>query len=137
MLNMFQKPKSNNIIYNEKENLFLEEYRKIKEYYHLEKKEKAFNIDYLIYIKNILYYLYKLYYLYLEINSKAERGIDNEIPNKDINKKIFLNIEVFGGKNKSEYINYKYEGKVYKRKIRYEGKKKYIIINKLKIFIKK
>jgi len=45
-----------------------------------------------------------------------------------------------GGERNNNYINYKYKGKIYRRKIRYEtnknnNKKTYIIINKQKIFI--
>jgi hypothetical protein len=43
---------------------------------------------------------------------------------------------VRGGKKSSEYIDYKFQNKIYRRKIRYEGKKKYIILNKQKVFIK-
>jgi hypothetical protein len=39
-----------------------------------------------------------------------------------------------GGNN--EFINYKYKDKTYKRKVRYDGKKTYIIINKERIYIK-
>jgi hypothetical protein len=52
--------------------------------------------------------------------------------------KTYLNKEtvVQGGKKSSEYIDYKFQNKIYRRKIRYEGKKKYIILNKQKVFIK-
>jgi len=39
--------------------------------------------------------------------------------------------------NNNEFINYKYKDKTYKRKLRYDGKKAYIIINKKKIYMKK
>ena len=45
-------------------------------------------------------------------------------------------IKTAGGKNNSEYINYKFQNKVYRRKVRYEGKKKYIILNKIRVYIK-
>ena len=45
-------------------------------------------------------------------------------------------IKTPGGKNNSEYINYKFQNKVYRRKVRYEGKKKYIILNKIRVYIK-
>ena len=46
-------------------------------------------------------------------------------------------IQISGGKNNKEYINYKFQNKVYRRVIRYEGKKKYIVLNKTRIYIKK
>jgi hypothetical protein len=135
--------------------LILTEYIKIKNIYKNNKNNKD--------NKYILYHLYKIYYLKKipknnipkknilpytkynkDISDHKDISDDKDKPpytksNEDtMNKKeFFATINFFGGKNKSEYINYKYEGKVYKRKIRYEGKKKYIIINKLKIFIKK
>jgi hypothetical protein len=38
------------------------------------------------------------------------------------------------GGNQNEFINYKYKDKTYKRKVRYDGKKTYIIINKERIY---
>jgi hypothetical protein len=52
--------------------------------------------------------------------------------NEHLNKKTVVQ----GGKKSSEYIDYKFQNKIYRRKIRYEGKKKYIILNKQKVFIK-
>ena len=40
------------------------------------------------------------------------------------------------GGNQNEFINHKYNNKTYKRKIRYDGKKTYININKERIYIK-
>lgn len=39
-------------------------------------------------------------------------------------------------KNNKEYIDYKFQNKVYRRIVKYEGKKKYIILNKKKVYIK-
>lgn len=57
--------------------------------------------------------------------------------NKIIDLKKNNIIQISGGKNNKEYINYKFQNKVYRRVIRYEGKKKYIILNKTRIYIKK
>jgi hypothetical protein len=42
-----------------------------------------------------------------------------------------------GGENNKEYINYKFQNKVYRRIVRYDGNLKYIILNKLRVYIKK
>ena len=57
--------------------------------------------------------------------------------NKIIDLKKNNIIQISGGKNNKEYINYKFQNKVYRRVIRYEGKKKYIVLNKTRIYIKK
>ena len=57
--------------------------------------------------------------------------------NKIIDLKKNNIIQISGGKNNKEYINYKFQNKVYRRVIRYDGKKKYIILNKTRIYIKK
>jgi hypothetical protein len=81
-----------------------------------------------------------------EISKKLNNKNDIEFKNKINNHILFishiyydyLNKEpsVQGGKKSSEYIDYKFQNKIYRRKIRYEGKKKYIILNKQKVFIK-
>ena len=40
-----------------------------------------------------------------------------------------------GGENNKEYIDYKFQNKIYRRIIRYDGKKKYIILNKIRVYI--
>ncbi len=92
----------------------------------------------------------EIFFQYLEnckeISEKLDDINDIEFKNK-INDHIqsisfiyyeYLNKEpsVQGGKKSSEYIDYKFQNKIYRRKIRYEGKKKYIILNKQKVFIK-
>jgi hypothetical protein len=42
-----------------------------------------------------------------------------------------------GGENNKEYIDYKFQNKVYRRIVRYDGNLKYIILNKLRVYIKK
>jgi hypothetical protein len=46
------------------------------------------------------------------------------------------NLFRFGGGNNKKYINYKFKDTVYKRKVYFDGKKKYVIINKEKHYIK-
>ena len=115
------------------DNYFLMFYKKILEIY----KNKG-NCDYnnetveCINIKKLLFYIANLYHI-----SKKNSDIiyEDEPPTID-NLNVFLAIK-FGGKNKNEFINYKFENKVYRRKVRYDGKKKYIILDKTRIYIKK
>lgn len=58
-----------------------------------------------------------------------------KIINKEFNK--WLTSGLYGG-NRIEYINYKYNGVIYRRKIRYDNNnKRYIIINKNKFYLRK
>ena len=67
---------------------------------------------------------------------QKEQAISNII--KEIDERMIP--QHHGGKqinkNNKEYINYKFQNKVYRRIVKYDGKKKYIILNKKKVYIK-
>ena len=113
----------------------LEIYKNILEIYKNEQKCVYNNeTDKCINIKKLLFYIAKLYHISKKLNEDIIT-YDDEPPNIDT-LNVFLAIK-FGGKNKNEFINYKFENKVYRRKVRYDGKKKYIILDKTRIYIKK
>jgi len=121
-------------IYNT-DNYFIMFYKNILEIYkttiHCDYNNET---DECINIKKLLFYIAKLYHKSKELNNHITT-YDDEPPNIDT-LNVFLAIK-FGGKNKNEFINYKFENKVYRRKVRYDGKKKYIILDKTRIYIKK
>ena len=117
------------------DNYFLMFYKNILEIYKNEKQCVYNNeTDKCINIKKLLFYIAKLYHISKKLNEDIIT-YDDEPPNIDT-LNVFLAIK-FGGKNKNEFINYKFENKVYRRKVRYDGKKKYIILDKTRIYIKK
>jgi predicted transcriptional regulator len=102
-----------NIVNNQTdENIFETFYNKIIE---ISKDYISFNYRD---IKQLVYFIYTTDRIRLGYNTDRSTG------------------RVQGGKKSSEYIDYKFQNKIYRRKIRYEGKKKYIILNKQKVFIK-
>ena len=99
--------------------------------------------DYLIiYIDNIRNILNSIYNYYEQINNIYERLPDKTVYSRltsyvSNNGRDIYNISKSlrsGGDN--EYINYKYKNKIYYRKIHYNKRKKYIIINNTNIKIK-
>jgi hypothetical protein len=117
------------------DNYFLMFYKNILEIYKNQQKCVYNNeTDKCINIKKLLFYIAKLYHISKKLNEDIIT-YDDEPPNIDT-LNVFLAIK-FGGKNKNEFINYKFENKVYRRKVRYDGKKKYIILDKTRIYIKK
>jgi hypothetical protein len=90
-------------------------------------------------INKLLFYIAKLYHIYKKLNKDTTK-YDGEPPdaeNIDSFSTFLSSLLKRGGKNKNEFINYKFENKVYRRKVRYDGKKKYIILDKTRIYIKK
>jgi hypothetical protein len=101
------------------------------------------------YKKIFLAYLNNCFSVYDEIKNNSDSNnekekflerFDHHIRYINSVYTVYINKEaddsVRGGKKSSEYIDYKFQNKIYRRKIRYEGKKKYIILNKQKVFIK-
>jgi hypothetical protein len=108
----FDKLITNIVINQTDENIFETFYNKIIE---ISKDYISFNYRD---IKELVYFIYTTDRIRLGYNTDRSTG------------------RVQGGKKSSEYIDYKFQNKIYRRKIRYEGKKKYIILNKQKVFIK-
>jgi hypothetical protein len=114
------------------DNYFLIFYKKILEIY--KNKKCTYNIEKeCTDIKKLLYYISRLHFIYINIHEIESNSND---PPK-LEEHYFLLLKLKGGKNKNEFINYKFENKVYRRKVRYDGKKKYIILDKTRIYIKK
>ena len=133
IFSIFSKKAKTIPITNDIDNCFLSFYRKIIAIY--KNSNYSDYSDYIINIKTFLFYIGNLHYIYKKVNNITKKYEHDEEP-PELKLKYFLFVKL-GGKNKSEFINYKYEDKIYKRKIRHDGKKIYIIINKQKIFIKK
>jgi len=81
--------------------------------------------------------LTRLERVYNSINDPKLRDTIGYYSNKIKNSIRMLPTTISGGKNNKEYIDYKFKNKVYRRVIRYDGKKKYIILNKTRVYIKK
>lgn len=136
IFSIFSKKAKTIPITNDIDNCFLSFYRKIIAIYkNSNYSDYSDYSDYIINIKTFLFYIGNLHYIYKKVNNITKKYEHDEEP-PILQLKYFLFVKL-GGKNKSEFINYKYEDKIYKRKIRHDGKKIYIIINKQKIFIKK
>lgn len=93
-----------------------------------------FYLNYIIDIIDIIKSQYEhINTIYNRLNNKSfQNRLSSYISNSNLNSITSLRR---GGIN--EYINYKYKNKIYKRKIHYDGNKKYIIINKNRIYIKR
>ena len=85
----------------------------------------------------IIIILTRLEDAYNSINDPKLRDTIGYYSNKIKNSIRMVPTTISGGKNNKEYIDYKFKNKVYRRVIRYDGKKKYIILNKTRVYIKK